>query len=415
MVCACSDDADPGPSRKSAGRYTVVWLSGSHYEMGYQHGQLLKEELRDGVKSIDDDVMLKAMFVMAEMYGVDKMAKTMSYPYILDECRGMVDAIGKETGWTMNHCLVLNFGDVASEYVSNGKPTNTDITTPGCSQVVADKTVTGDGRLYHARILDWMKVDYIVKYPVIFVRRPSGGVPHVVIGFPGNLSPYQGMNAAGLSVASNEAHAKDASYLDLTGRSHVQLVGKILGEARSMAAARAMIQKTNHMTFELITIADGNTGEGSVFEMAPGVTEERKLKDGVVYATNHFLGAKASTMDRDPVKPDSQVRMDRLDELLGKTHKDSMLGKLTAPNLVKLMRDRKHAKTGIESAATVVDDGKSLATNGALYELVFDPAGLRFWVAAGALPVPQQKFEGFSLGELLNMEGHQGATPSPIP
>ena len=85
-------------------------------------------------------------------------------------------------------------------------PSNVNL-QPGCTQVIASGGATTDGRLLHARIMDWNDIDYIVQNPTIFVRQPTGGVPHVVIGFPGNISPYQGMNAAGLTVATNRVYA----------------------------------------------------------------------------------------------------------------------------------------------------------------------------------------------------------------
>jgi len=63
----------------------------------------------------------------------------------------------------------------------------------------------------------------------------------------------------------------------------------------------------------------------------------------------------------------------------------------------------------------VIDDGNSLATNGALYQVIFDPAGLRFWVAAGALPVPDQPLTGFSLAELLELKGYEQFPATDLP
>lgn len=77
------------------------------------------------------------------------------------------------------------------------------------------------------------------------------------------------------------------------------------------------------------------------------------------------------------------------------------------------MRDRVNPRTGEESPAGEIDDGASLATNGALYQVVFAPESLSFWVAAGHLPVPSQPFVGFNLGEMLGREGY--VTPSTLP
>jgi len=99
---------------------------------------------------------------------------------------------------------------------------------PGCSQLVARGAATADGRIYHARILDWGDIDYLLEFPVIFVREPAAGNPHVTIGFPGNLSPYTGMSWHGLSIGSNESDPLDGSQHDLVGRSHVQMTARLL-------------------------------------------------------------------------------------------------------------------------------------------------------------------------------------------
>ena len=409
----CGEETALVAHREQRGRYTVVWLHGTPYEMGQQHARLLKQELKAGLKAIDEDFVLKAMFVMADHLGLVDLARKSSYPDMLEECRGMAEE-SKDIGWTEEHCLVLNFGDVVAEQVQYGKPKNTDI-APGCSQVVASGKATADGRLLHARILDWSQIDFIINYPVIFVRRPAGKLGHAVIGFPGNLSPYQGINEAGISVASNEITPRDNTVTDSTGRSHVQLVGEILARARTLEQARTMARKVNSMSMELIVVADGNAGQAEVFELAPAAMEARPMKDGVVYATNHFVGAKTAPLDRDPIKQDSTLRLQRLEQLVQAGGSATLHGKLSPGALVQLMRDRVDPQTKVASKVETFDDGKSLATNGALFQLVFDPRALNFWVAAGALPVPAQPYTGFSLGQLLGLEGHAGASPAQIP
>ena len=405
----CADEGVE-PRRETHGRYTIVWLRGTPYEMGYQHGQLLREELAEGVGMIDKDVLLKAMFVMARDLGYVDLARKQSYPWVLEECRGLLDAVG-DVGWTEDHCMVLNFGDVIAEFLRHGEPEARDL-APGCSQFAAGGAATADGRLYHGRVLDWANIAFIVKYPVIFVRQPDDGVAHAVVGFPGNLSPYQGINAEGITVASNEVSPRDNTVNDRTGRSHVQLVGELLTRARSLSDARDIVAKTNHMSLELIVATDGDAGRAEVFEMAPQQVAIRGLKQGVLRATNHFQGANTGPLCT--AKPGSQNRLTRLQQLLDPGGSASLHGKLDPARAVAVMRDRVDPTTGTKSATTVVDDGKSIATNGALYQLLFDPAARKLWVAAGALPVPAQPFTGFSLDALLAGDASEGH-PDPIP
>ena len=412
LLClsACSDDQPLEARRETRGAYTVIWLHGTPYEMGQQHARLLAKELEEGLEAIDQDMMLKAMFAMARQLGLVDLARKQSYPDLLEECRGMADA-AKDIGWTEEHCLVLNFGDMVAEFVLNGMPKAKDI-SPGCSQVVAAGEATPNGRLYHARIIDWSRIDFIVDNPVIFVRQPRDKIPHVVIGFPGNLSPYQGMNDAGLSMASNEIHPKNNTVNDRTGRSHVQLQGEMLARARTLAQAREMVRKVNHMTLEIIVVADGNAGKGEVMEMSPSAVAVRGMKGGMVHATNHFREAATAALDKDPAPEHSAIRFERLQQLVEPGAAGTRHGKLDPATLVTVMRDRLNPRTNKESPATTFDDGLSLATNGALYQVVFDPAARRFWVAAGKVPVPAQAFTGFSLDELLDQEG---TAPAIIP
>ena len=87
-----------------------------------------------------------------------------------------------------------------------------------------------------------------------------------------------------------------------------------------------------------------------------------------------------------------------------------MYGQLDPAALVKIVRDRVDPETMVTSPP-VFDDGLSLATDGALYEAVFDGSHAQFWVAAGVVPIPGQAFVGFSLTHLL---GNASAAPDTL-
>jgi hypothetical protein len=391
------------------GSIKVVYLHGTPYEMGFQHGTLLHEELAAGVVEIQEDLTLSTMMALAEKSGLVELAMERSLPEITEECQGLVDAAG-DIGWTMNHCMVLNFGDAVAEFLQHGMPEGGDI-QPVCAQAIVSGPATADGATYQLRILDWALIQFIVDNPVVFVRQPEGKIPHVFVGFPGNLSPYTGMNGKGLVSASNEVSPLDNDCHDSVGVSHVQLQARILAEASDLAEAEAMVKSANHMTLELFGVSDPTGGE--IFEMAPAAVAFRKQVEGVVYATNHFEAPETDAHDKVPSKH-SMLRYDRLSQLLDPGGKDSLYGTLSPEVLVEVARDRINPYDGTESPGSEFDNGESIATNGALFVVVFDPSKLRFWVAAGALPVPSQPFVGFSLGELLGWPGYEGGTPEDI-
>jgi hypothetical protein len=405
----------PGRTAVSNG-YRVVWLKGTPYQMGYQHGQLLHEQLKQAHATIQWNPLLKLMLAVAQAQGLTALAKQNCYPDMLQEIEGFLAAT-KDIGWTMDECLALNFGDMIVEFIRTGTPEAETLENglPGCSQLVAGGVATKDGRLYHARLLDWDKIDFVVDNPVIFVRQPTDGVAHGTIGFPGNVSPYQGINAAGLSIASNEANPRDKGVDRRRGRSHVQMLSQILSRCSSLAEARAFIASEPHMTCESFTIADGAAGQASVFEMAPGHIGERKLTDGIVYITNHFVAPETAPLDKEPIAPGSSRRFERLGQLVMPGVKGSQHGELDPAALVRIMRDRTDPWSGKVMPPGSFDDDCSLATNGALYAVLFDPEARRFWVAMGKIPVPAQPFVGFSLTDLLAGPDSLPAMPAALP
>jgi len=418
-------DAGYPARREQRGKFIVAWIGGTPYEMGFQHGTLLHEELKAGMEYIESDPLLSNMYQMAADLGIIPIARENTYPDILEECKGL-SAAAKDVGWTVDKCLVLNFGDVVMEYIMDGMPT---FKTPGCSEVAVaggatakPGTPTDAGRLLHGRILDWSKIQFILDYPTIFVREPSDGIAHAYIGFPANLSPYSGINAEGVSIASNEIHPKNDKETALSGHSHVQMLGQLLKKAHSLDEARTIIQDETHMSSELFMVADGKARTASVFEMTAAHLGERRMnEDGVVWATNHFLAPETEAYDMDPTREANTLRYERFRQLVDKDATDwtgarsTQYGAFNPLVLVEVLRDRYNPYTGEQSAYDEFDNGKSIATYGALFAIVFQPEDLWFWVAAGTIPVPQQEYTGFSLGELLRLPGAQAVNPTSYP
>lgn len=402
-----------GPRVETRAPYKLAWLEGSAYEMGYQHGSLLHAEIREAVEFVRSSVAYSLALDYGRRNGIVQMAEECSYPEILEECRGLVDATA-DVGMTMELCLLLNFGDVLVERAEQDQQAGF---LPGaCAGIAAGGAASGNGSLYHARILDWGSVDFVLRNPVIFVRKPAGGLAHVTVGFPGSISPYQGMNEAGLSASSNEAHPRSRSFTAASGRSHVQMLGRILATCRTLAEAERLVRSAKHMSSEILVVSDASAGQAAVFDLSPRVVGVRRSgKRGLVYVTNHFLSPAAANADRDPSETSSLLRLDRLGQLLEPGGRDSLYGRIDPAGLIRVMRDRVDAWTGEEYPADTFDNGRSLATHGCLYAMVFDGARLQFWVAAGAIPVPQQPFTGFSLAELADLPDAAPASPPVLP
>ena len=401
------DDWEPvPPHRETYEGWTIVWLSGTPYEMGFQQGELLHDELAAGYDWLNQYHLIDLLLPLARLLKLTDLAYDNSYPDIIEECQGLVDAAA-DTGWEMDICMLLNFGDILVEFLTDGYPPALLPFPQACTQFAATGEATTDGSTLHGRSLDWSKIDYLIDYPVVFVRQPSDGIPHAYIGFPGNLSPYSGMNAAGVSLASNEVDPIDNSVHDRVGRSHVQMQAQILKYAGSIDEAREFVESQDHMTVEIIMGADGINNKANVYEMSAANIGVRNFTDDVLYTTNHF-NAPETINDDEEAGTGTSLRYLRLSQYLEPDGEDSVWGEIDLETMVTILRDHTNAETGEVYDPYDFDNDRSIATNGAIYQIVFDPGTLRFWAAAGAIPVPLQSFVGFSLGELL---GYDDAVP----
>ncbi|MBN1944034.1 MAG: hypothetical protein JW797_00085 [Bradymonadales bacterium] len=398
------------PQRQTVGRFTLVWLSGTPYEMGYQHGELLYEELAAAMVYLQEDPTLSSLESLARTLGILDLAYANSYPDTLEECQGLADA-AQGTGFTLDLCLALSFGDVLVEFVLHGFPAQ-----PGCVGIAATGPATPDGRLYHARNMDWDEIRLLLDYPVLFIRQPSDGIAHVGIGFPGNVTPYQGLNAAGISAQSNEIHPLDNRYHDRLGRSHTQMLMQILKRAHSLDEATELVSNEDHMTCEAFLVADGPNRQAAVFEMNAQMVAIRQLSDeGTLYLTNHFVAPETADTDQSPTSENNLLRYQRLRQLVDPDGDETLYGHLGPAGLIAILRDRINPFTGLQSPADIFADDLSLATTGSLYQVIFDPERLLFWVAAGEVPVPRQKYVGFSLGQLLGLPDAYPVRPPEFP
>ena len=134
--------------------------------------------------------------------------------------------------------------------------------------------------------------------------------------------------------------------------------------------------------------------------------------DGLVYVTNHFTHPDMESLHR-PGEPEgsSQARLKRLDELLPPDGRESLYGLVDAAAGISILRDRYNPFTAETYEPGVFDNNGSIATNGAIWSIVFLPEDLTLYMAAGQPPVPSNAYIGFDLDELLKGPGAQPPDP----
>lgn len=375
----------------------VLWLKGTPYEMGVQHAQLMREQLLQGIEYIDNSE-LGLLEGLARTTGYLDDAETNSYDFIKEECRGMADVLG-EDGWTYDRCMALAYGDVVLEFLLAGQL--------ACSQFVVNGAATVDGKLIHGRNLDWDEIGYLLDFPTVIVRAPVDAIPYVVVGFPGCVAPYNGINAAGIVTASNEVRTEND--LDRTGRSNVQTQAHVLREAETLDEALGIWSSIDRMTTDNIVVSDGVGGRAAAIETAATHQQVRELTDGYVFATNQFVS--------DEMIPyyvpygTSPWRFERLTQLVPPDGSATTYGALDVAGAIEILRDNYSTYDDAYVQRDLFSGAPTIANNGCIYSMVFVPEDGVFYMASGRPHVPSNRYVGFSVGELLGLPG--AAPPDP--
>jgi hypothetical protein len=181
----------------------ILHLNGSNYNMGYQHGYFLGEQISENLRcylSYYDshgwsyDQVIDVWEIMDDY---------LPQNYI-DEMQGMADGSG------------LSFDDIV---VINMFPDIYNIFNKSCCGGAIWGDATSDGNLYHIRSLDWdlNTVDpetgkHIQENIIIIVRNPEDGFASLSPDFTGHICTWNGFNEKSISISETTVHTYDTTF-----------------------------------------------------------------------------------------------------------------------------------------------------------------------------------------------------------
>jgi len=347
--------------------YKVLHLKGSPYEMGYQQGALLKDDIHALVRYLFD--------VKAKDFKVEVVAgiKISPNPKLLiatisenqkkyvpkryyDELRGVSDG----SGVAYNEILVANFLPELFH----------------CSGFALGGSATKDGSLYHGRILDYGCDWQLQDHAVLTIAEPEGKVAFANVTYAGFIGSVTGMNAQKVSIG--EMGGKGLGHWD--GVPMALLVRWALEEADTLEEAVAIFRDHPRTCEYYYVIADGKSGKGV----------------GMEASWNKFF----------------TVAMGESHEKLPATIKDAVL--LSAGDRYKELVRRVqvgHGKFDAESARRLMDRPVAMKSN--LHSVLFESTTTKLWIANASKagqPAATQPYHAFQLSDLLT---HAPATSAP--
>lgn len=349
--------------------YLVLHLKGTHYEMGYQQGVLLKKSVRKNMYTLLNDkgdttlvdlglVKLKPRQAIETIVQIQKPYTPQKY---VDEMRGL--AAGAE----------IAFEDV--------RATNFIPEMFHCSGFSIANSATKDGTLYHGRVLDYACDWGLQDHAVLVVAEPKGGIPFVNVSYAGFIGSVTGMNMKSVSIG--EMGGRGLGHW--SGVPMAFLVREVLETAKDLDEAIAVF-RDNYRTCEYYyVIADGKTNRS--VGMATTWEKFELIKPG-----------ESHPLLPNPVKDAALLSAgDRYKELSKRVKQG--YGSFTAESAIKLM-------------------SRPVAMKSNLHNVLFEPKSTKLWVANAAsdgTPAANQKYHGFQLSELLKRKPDPSAPVFPMP
>jgi len=174
----------------------LVVVRGTPYEMGFQVGQAMKNEIHAWVPDALRGVAAELGVTEQQMQEVWARSAAYSDDRVEQEMAGVAD--GAEI--SLGKLQALHAASLLMPY--------------SCSSIAAWGEATEDGHLYQTRNLDWVMEIGAHNVAVIVVYFPDQGIPHVIPNFAGVVSAHSGLNARGIALAEmGDASQKLAPYL----------------------------------------------------------------------------------------------------------------------------------------------------------------------------------------------------------
>lgn len=336
--------------------YPVLHLSGTHYEMGYQHGALLKDHVQQNLNHILYEkgaapvqigpltLYPRAAILSISNYQIKKNHIPQKY---LDEIAGLAAASGLSSE-------DARMGNFLPEMFH-------------CSGFAVMNTATEDGTLYHGRVLDYACDWKLQEHAVLVVAEPTGGIPFVNVTYAGFIGSVTGMNIE--QVAIGEMGGGGQGHWD--GVPMAFLVREVLERGKDLESAIAVFRDSPRTCQYFYVISDGKTNQAV----------------GMEGSWNRFEVIKAGAEH----------------PLLPRAVKDCVL--LSAGDRYQeLVRraESNHGKLDSRGALRLMDRG--VATQSNLHNVLFAPKSKKLWIAnatADKQPAAEQPYQEFNFAELL--------------
>ena len=219
----------------------VLFLRGSPAEMGHQHGKLLRKEILHTMDRILYGVGVGSSFERGNwFFGEIESAQKRVEPYCDPRYLEEMDAIAAAVGAHRQEGRLANFFPELFH----------------CSGFSISGKATKDGRMYHGRVLDYMKGIGLEQNAVVIVHQPDGGRhAWVNVSYAGFVGSVTAMNEKHLSIGEMGGQG----YGKWDGKPMAQLVREVMEKAGTLDEAVEIMRSSPRTCEYYYVISDGKT------------------------------------------------------------------------------------------------------------------------------------------------------------
>ena len=381
----------------------VLKLVGSDYQMGRQHGEMLRNEVRRGpipyyrtylerlLGRTGWGALAPVVWPLVQRGVGDRVAR--AFPdYALEAIRGLADgaeipyrdllegcSLPDSMLWVTSKLMRMRrTGPALHHRVALGL---------GCTSAIAWDDATSDGRLLHARNLDYHGVGCWPSTTAVIFHEPDEGLRYVSVSAAGVLmGGVTAMNEAGLTLTVHQHMFTDKAAL---GGTPVGCVGdRIMKEARSLDDAEAILRSQTPIGCWTYLITDGKRREMMCFEENP--TRQAVLRRG---GDEKTFGYANIYLDRELGDTEKALYPSYWRHNLGRHRRVNSLlsdgfGAHDPQRMSGILADQGDGACRISAAIGMV------MTVGSV---VFRPEDGMLWVGAGPAPTSHRPFVPFDL------------------
>jgi outer membrane lipoprotein-sorting protein len=335
----------------------VLVLKGTPEEMGHQHGVLMKKDIHQLVDQILFGVGVgssfeKGTWVFGEIEGAQKRLN----PFMDERYFKEMDALASAAELPREEVRLANFFPEMFH----------------CSGFAVFGKATTDGKLYHGRVLDYMRGMGLEQSAVVMVFQPDKGNAWVNVGYAGFIGSVTAMNEK--HIAMGEMGGRGQGQWD--GKPMAELVREVMEKANTLDEAVEIMRKGPRTCEYYYVISD---------------------------AKNNSAVGIAATPDKFQV-----IKPGESHELLPNPSKDTVL--MSAGDRYEELARRVKANYGKFDAAGARDlMTRPVCMTSNLHSALFEPETLDFWVANAdsKSPAAHCRYTHYNLAELLQPEKPQ--------